>query len=316
MLKAKQSGRPLLIPERGWGLASEYPLSKGPITVIGRDDRAHVAIPDTPELRQVSREHAVIRLSGDNYVLEHRSKHNPTRIIRRDLNQPFSVSRIILTKKGEQAALRFDDLIEVAGAVQLRFVSDHAALGTQKTLGQNELRAVLNADCVGYSALVAENTDMTHQRIVDCYREIFRREYLSRHGSHHRNCIERSGDGVQALFPTATEAVSYAKAVQHSLVKFNSHLPVSQQLHFRIGCDLGEVKIDEVAEPGEIVTGEAVNRAERIQKRAEPGGVLISHMVYELLDRPTRGEFRRVGTLENVGRIVEVYQLIRTNPDS
>lgn len=311
MTKVKSTpGRPILIRiDSGMGPKSEcYALSKRPVTLIGRARTADVRIP--MEFIDVSREHALIRPSGDNYVLEHRSSHNPTRIIRND--QTSYTSKVIdLKNPGEQESLQFNDIIMLSGAMKLKFVSDTIDADTQQSVVPSSLQVVLNADVVGYCEITTNDADaeLTHQKIVDCY-EIFRSE----NQAHGGKFMERVGDCIQVVFSTATAAVSYAKAVQHNLAVRNSRLPVTQQVHFRIGCDLGEIFCDEGAKPGEVVCGEAVNLAQRIQERAQPGGVSISGMVYEALARPARGEFKRAETLPHVGRIVEVYQLITPMP--
>jgi len=305
MTKAKPaSGRPLLMRIDTSGSTSEcYALQEHADTLIGRGATADVKVPS--DFMDVSNEHAEIRhLDGDNYVLIHRGT-NPTRIIRHD--EPLSPSsHLELKNPGAHEILKFNDVIILAGRLKFKFISRSCDVETQESISSStSILVVLNADGVRYSELVSNNREVTRNTIEDCF-EIFKRDCKSYSGKF----PERVGDGVQVVFSSATEAVSYAKEVQHKLMLYNRCLPAAQQMQFRIGCDLGEIECKEWAPPGEVTCGEAVNRAQRIQRRAKPGGILISGLVYEALARSARSEFKRAGTLEFCRQIVELYQWI------
>lgn len=291
--------------DRESGLKAKYPLKH--ITILGRSAKAHICI-DNP---QVSREHAVIRARGNEYLLEHRSDSlNPTLIIRRDFDNPLlPVTTLTLTDRGSKITLRDGDIIAIAPRVRFKFAIEDVEPSTEPNIGSWQLKAVLNADVVDYSRLVTENAEDTRQRLEDCYREIFLAEC-----AHYRcDLIERVGDGVLAIFSSVTDAVSYSKAVQRSLTEFNRHLSQTRQMQFRIGIVCGDILINPAGKPGEMVCGDAVNLGERIQRLADPGGVLISGPAYELLPKFEKREFERTGILrlEKIGLSVETYRLAR-----
>lgn len=101
------------------------------------------------------------------------------------------------------------------------------------------------------------------------------------------------GDGVMALFgaPIASEddperAIRAALAMQAELAAFREAWQSS--LEMRIGINTGPVLLGEVGTTAEYTAiGDAVNLANRLEKAAPLGGILISHNTY----RHVRGVF-------------------------
>ena len=85
-------------------------------------------------------------------------------------------------------------------------------------------------------------------------------------------------------------------------------------MRFRIGINLGDVMVE-----GDDLYGEGVNIAARLQSLAEPGGVVISGTVYELVRKKFGFSFEFVGeqTDKNIEEPVPSYRLVRTGaPES
>jgi class 3 adenylate cyclase len=285
-----------------WGLKQKYSL--GETTTLGRSINSDVRV----ESIKVSREHAVVYAREEEYFIEHRSDDlNPTLIVRRDCDNPLRPATTLeLKNRGSKVALREGDVI-CLGPSRFKFVVEDVEPSTEPSIRPWQLRAVVNADMVGYSRLVAENAEETSRRLEDCYLQIFVAEYPR----YHCDFIERVGDAVLAVFSSVTDAIGYSKTVQRSLSEFNRHLPVTRQMHFRIGIDCGDILINPAGKPGETVYGDAINLAERIQRVAAPGGVSISGPAYELLPKSERGDFKRgdILRLANIGLAVETYRL-------
>src|SRR5438093_877865 len=92
---------------------------------------------------------------------------------------------------------------------------------------RQHLRAILAADAVGYSRLMAQD-DRATVALLDRARAVFRREVELTGG----RVVDTAGDSVLASFESAGAAVRAALAAQASL---DAALP------FRIGLHLGDV---------------------------------------------------------------------------
>lgn len=163
------------------------------------------------------------------------------------------------------------------------------------------LTTILSADVAGYSGLVERDEDGTLLRLRDY------RGRLARLVEHHRGRIANtSGDGVLAEFPSATEAVRAAVDVQRELGALNGTLPAERRMQFRIGINVGDVLV----ERGDLF-GEGVNVAARLQALAEPGAILVSGPVHDLVrSRLAIGyEFMGSRRVKNMTAEIPVYRV-------
>jgi class 3 adenylate cyclase/TolB-like protein len=136
---------------------------------------------------------------------------------------------------------------------------------------ERRLAAILSADVVGYSRLMAEDEASTVKTIG-----AFREEITLLVRQHRGHVVDFTGDNFLAEFPTATEAVGCAIEIQGVLKVRSEPLPDNRKMQFRIGVHLGEVRVE-----GERIYGDGVNIAARLEGLAEPGGICISGAVYE-----------------------------------
>jgi adenylate cyclase len=136
---------------------------------------------------------------------------------------------------------------------------------------RQRLAAILAADVVGYSRLMAQDERGT-VAALDAARSVFRAEIEAARG----RVIDMAGDSVLAVFDSATGAMSAALAVQRRLEESASAVPDDRRMRFRIGVHLGDV-----IEKGDgTVYGDGVNVAARLQGLAEPGGITVSLAVH------------------------------------
>jgi class 3 adenylate cyclase len=119
----------------------------------------------------------------------------------------------------------------------------------------HRLAAILSADVVGYSRLMAEDEAATVRTLSDYREEI---GLLVR--QHRGRVVDTAGDSLLAEFPTATEAVGCAAEIQGVLRTRNVTRPADRKMEFRIGIHLGEVRVE-----GERVYGDGVNIAARLE---------------------------------------------------
>jgi adenylate cyclase len=127
---------------------------------------------------------------------------------------------------------------------------------------KRHLAAILAADAVGYSRLMAEDERGT-VAALDAARGVFR----SHVGSNQGRIVDTAGDSVLAVFESAAGAVSAAIAIQKAL---------DARMRFRIGVHLGDV----MGKPDGTVYGDGVNIAARLQALAEDGGIIVSDAIH------------------------------------
>jgi len=163
------------------------------------------------------------------------------------------------------------------------------------------LAAILNADVVGYTRLMADDELATiemlrsHWAVVD--------GFVSQHGG---RVVDKVGDNLLAEFPSALAAVQSAVEIQRHLGTINANIPEQRRMLLRIGLNVGDLIVD-----GERIVGDGVNIAARIQSSAKPGGVSISSTVLDQVEGklPVRVHDRGALSFKNVSRPVKVFDL-------
>ena len=101
---------------------------------------------------------------------------------------------------------------------------------------RRKLAAILSADVVGYSRMMAENEAATVETLKS-YRDIIARLVVRRGG----RVVNAPGDAFLAEFPSAVEAVQAAIEIQKSVEGHNIELEADRRMQFRIGVNLGDV---------------------------------------------------------------------------
>ncbi|MBV1799571.1 adenylate/guanylate cyclase domain-containing protein [Siccirubricoccus sp. G192] len=171
--------------------------------------------------------------------------------------------------------------------------------------GQRRLAAILFADVVGYSRMVAEDEAAALARVS----ALRRRVVEPRIAAHGGRPFAALGDGFVSAFPSAVEAVACAVEVQGELLAAVEGATARpwQGLALRIGVSLGDV----VVEPDGAVYGDGVNIAARLQALAEPGGVLASGEVHGQLAGRLTLPFEDIGEreLKNIPHAVRLFAL-------
>ena len=171
---------------------------------------------------------------------------------------------------------------------------------------ERRLSAILSADAVGYTRLMAADEAATVRTI-----KAYRTEISNLVGEHRGRIVDATGDNALAEFPTALDAVEAAIEIQQVLEARNGRLPSDRRMRFRIGVHLGDVIVD-----GERIYGDGVNIAARLQALAEPGGTCLSAAVHEQvrgkLDLPVQDLGQQA--VKNLEATIRVYQVLATPP--
>jgi TolB-like protein/Tfp pilus assembly protein PilF len=149
-------------------------------------------------------------------------------------------------------------------------------------------------DIVGYTALMDEDEQKAFE-LLKKNRQIQRPIIEKYHG----RWLKEMGDGVLASFPTVTDAVYCAAAIQKTCED-------EPELTLRIGIHQGEVVFD-----GEDVFGSGVNIASRLEPLAPAGGILVSESVHRNLGNKTNIVSSFIGEeqLRNVREPIRIYSV-------
>ena len=168
---------------------------------------------------------------------------------------------------------------------------------------KRKLAAILAADAVGYSRLMAEDEEGT-MRVLQAHRSVIDGIIQFHEG----RIINTAGDSVLADFASPTQAVRCAVEIQDALKTRNNALPEAQRLHFRIGVNLGDVMVK-----GDDLLGDGVNVAARLEGIAEPGNIYVSSSVYDQIAGKLDLGFVDLGeqSLKNIDRPIRAYRVER-----
>lgn len=168
---------------------------------------------------------------------------------------------------------------------------------------KRKLAAILAADAVGYSRMMAADEEGT-MKILSAHRSVIDGIIQFHEG----RIINTAGDSVLAEFASPTQAVRCAVEIQDALKTRNASLPEARQLHFRIGVNLGDVMVK-----GEDLLGDGVNVAARLEGIAEPGEIYLSSSVYDQIAGKLDLGFVDLGeqSLKNIDRPVRAYRVER-----
>jgi adenylate cyclase len=166
---------------------------------------------------------------------------------------------------------------------------------------QRKLAAILAADVVGYSRLMAENEADTFDRLRAHRKELFEPEIAKHHG----RIFKLMGDGLLAEFGSVVDAIECAVVLQREMTRRNDGLPNDRRIDLRIGINLGDVIVE-----GEDRHGDGINIAARLQELAEPGGLAVSGTAYDHLHGKVgiALEFAGEQQVKNIARPVRVYR--------
>ena len=178
-----------------------------------------------------------------------------------------------------------------------------AAKGTQRRKStQRKLTAILCADVVGYSRLMGADEEATIETLT-AYRKVF----LSEIESHSGRVVDAKGDAILAEFASVVDAVSGAVEIQRELAEKNTELPDDRRMDFRIGINLGDVVVKD-----DVIYGDGVNIAARLESLAEPGGICVSGSAYAQVRNKLPLEYEFLGNKEvkNIAEPVPAFRVL------
>ena len=167
------------------------------------------------------------------------------------------------------------ELVELPGRDYFVFLGDDRALeeierflsGTlRRPAAARVLATMLFTDIVGSTARAAELGDRAWAELLSRHDAAVRRELARFQGRE----VDTTGDGFFATFDGPARAVRCAVAIRDALGEFD--------VEIRAGLHTGELELENGA-----VRGLAVNIAQRVMTAAEPGEILVSGTVKDLV---------------------------------
>jgi class 3 adenylate cyclase/pimeloyl-ACP methyl ester carboxylesterase len=135
------------------------------------------------------------------------------------------------------------------------------------TVVERRFGALLFSDVVGSTERAAASGDDRWRDALASHDRVTADVVAKGHG----RLVKRMGDGLLAIFPTASGAVDAALRLRAEVASIG--------LTLRVGVHAGEV---EVLDDGDL-RGLAVHLASRVQSAAQPGEVLVTSTVRELM---------------------------------
>jgi len=165
------------------------------------------------------------------------------------------------------------------------------------------LAAVLAADIAGYSRLMQKDEDATMAAWWSYRREIVDPAIAAKRG----RIVKLTGDGFLAEFPSVSDAVAAAIAIQSEIGDRLRDVPQEDKVQFRIGINLGDILKDD-----EDIYGDGVNIAARIEALAEPGGIWVSASVNEQIRHRPGYQLEDMGehALKNIEQPVRAFRVL------
>jgi len=167
---------------------------------------------------------------------------------------------------------------------------------------QRKLTAILCADVVGYSRLMGADEEATIETLT-AYRKVFTSEIKKHRG----RVVDAKGDAILAEFASVVDAVNSAAEIQRQLAEQNAAIPDDRRMDFRIGINLGDVVVKD-----DVIYGDGVNIAARLEALAEPAGICISRPVYDQVKSKINLEFEYLGEqqVKNIAEPVRAYSAL------
>jgi adenylate cyclase len=172
---------------------------------------------------------------------------------------------------------------------------------------EHRFAVVMCADVVGYSRLMGIDEEGTLARLNAVRRDLFDATIAA-----HKGRIVRSmGDGLLVEFNSVVDAVTCAVKVQSEMPEHTEEMPGDRRIQFRVAIAMGDVVTD-----GDLIYGQGVDTASRLESLAEPGGINVSRAVRDQVRDRLPIAFEDLGEHEvkNVARPVRAFRIVLDKP--
>jgi adenylate cyclase len=164
------------------------------------------------------------------------------------------------------------------------------------------LAAILAGDIAGYSRLMSLDEEGTLRALKS-----HRKELIDPKIAEHRGrIVKTTGDGMLVEFVSVVDAVRCAVDIARGMRERNAGIPADRRIEFRTGINVGDIISD-----GNDIFGDGVNVAARLEALAEPGGIMVSRVVYDQVRDKLNFGFEDLGeqTVKNIARPIGVHRV-------
>ena len=163
------------------------------------------------------------------------------------------------------------------------------------------------ADVVGYSRLMGADEEGTLARLNAVRRNLFDPTIAEHKG----RIVRAMGDGLLVEFNSVVDAVRCAVKVQSEMPQHTDEMPADRRIWFRVAIAMGDVVTD-----GDLIYGQGVDTASRMESLAEPGGINVSRAVRDQVRDRLPIAFEDLGEHEvkNVARPVRAFRIVLDKP--
>jgi class 3 adenylate cyclase len=215
--------------------------------------------------------HLLVNVSVPTLVIHRRGDHVPF-AGGRELASRIPGARFIPLEGNNHLPATHEEAMELVTPV-IDFVTRSGDRRLGSPTAEIAPVTVMFTDIEGSTLLTQRLGDEAAQRLLREHNETVRGALDSYNGKE----IKHTGDGIMASFFSASRAVGCAIHIQHTFADRNAANP-EDTVRIRIGLNAGEP----IAE-GNDLFGTSVQLARRICDRAEPGQVLVSNVVRQLV---------------------------------
>jgi adenylate cyclase len=157
-------------------------------------------------------------------------------------------------------------------------------------------------DIAGYSRLMGIDDEGTLRQL-----KAHRKQLVDPKIAEHRGrIVKTTGDGILVEFVSVVDAVRCAVEIARGMSERNANVPPDQRIEFRTGINVGDIISD-----GNDIFGDGVNVAARLEALADPGGIMVSRVVYEQVRDKLNFGFEDMGeqTVKNIARPISVHRV-------
>ena len=164
---------------------------------------------------------------------------------------------------------------------------------------ERRLTTLAFADIASYSRLIGTDEKTTVERWERVRSEIL----LPLLAAHRGRIAQFAGDALLIEFKSVIDAITWALDFQRATARRYS-LADPMALRFRIAINIEDVIVED-----DKIQGDGVNIAARIHQVAEPGQVVVTGLVRELVGNRAHAYFTDLGAheLKNIERPVAVF---------
>ena len=148
-----------------------------------------------------------------------------------------------------------------------------------------KVSVIFATDVVGYSKHMEADENQTIKSLRRC-EEILLKLFSKYDG----RLFNTGGDSFLAEFQSAVSAIECAAEFQQEVLNLNLSKETKERLEFRIGINMGDVEKEK-----DNLLGDGVNIAARLEALAQPNGITISKVIYDLVKSKTNFEFNDLG---------------------